>query len=251
MKKKLLGLVSLLVLSSHLNAEVFTKDRQEINYKLTTQEPVDFKMNFSSAVDKAYIPCEVRVSLKNNENKVIMNGYYNMSKGSTVLHAPVKSGEYTLKLDYYAGDGCWNKPFDLKLTRVSGNFEQEDNDMIESAIQMKELSYYYGFLQRKHNSAGTIKDDVDAYKVILDKKGSLDIVLSHDNYKKVYSNIQVRLLDGNGKVVKRYDSSLATTGERKSFSLNKGTYFIEVVNKISDGELQHVPYKLAYAFSAN
>ncbi len=251
MRNILLGLIALVAFTASANAEVFTKEKREINYTLTAKKPVDFQLDFSSVIDKAYIPCEVRVNATNENNKVIMRGVFNMKKGSANLHMPVKIGKYNLKLFTRINGSCLNKKFDLKLTRVSGNFEQEDNDLITSALQMKELSYYYGYMQRRHIPSGEIKDDKDFYKIVLPKNGLLTIVFSHKNYEKKYQNVRIKLLDVNGKVLDYYDSYLNTEGERKKFQLKKGTYFIELINETSSGyETQHMPYKIAYTFSA-
>ncbi len=239
-------LLSMVTILSIANAEMMTKEKKVINYTLSTDKPVDYEMTFSSPRDEK---CEIRIDVHNENDANVMNAVHSMKKGKQVFNLPVKSGSYYLKLHVPNHiQSCNNKPFDFKLTKVSGHFEQEDNNNISNATDLIELKYFYGYLQTYY-AYSDAKNDVDYYKIVLPSNGILDFEFSHKQTGSK-SAFKIELLDAGNNVLTKYESSLQKKKSEKYFGLKKGTYYIKVSSN-GNKDVRHLEYKIAYAVSKN
>lgn len=236
-------LLSIATMFSIANAEVITKEKSEINYTLSTDKPIDYEMTFSSPRDER---CSIGIDVHDEDNIHIFNAVHSMKKGKDVFNLPVKAGKYYIKL--HGQYECYNKPFNFKLTKVSGHFEQEDNDNIARATDLIELKYFYGYLQTYYAYRDT-KADVDYYKIVLPTNGIVDFELSHKQTGSK-SAFKIELLDADSNILTKYESKLLKKKSEKYFGLKKGTYYIKI-SGTGNRDIRHLEYKIAYVVSKN
>ena len=239
-------ILSMLTLCSIANAEVLTKEKREINYALSTDKAVDYKMEFSSPRDEK---CDVKIDVYDKNDVMVMNAVHSMKKATQVFNLPVKSGSYSLKI--YSPShlqACDNKPFDFKLTRVSGNFEQEDNDKLANASDLIEGKYFYGYLQ-SYYAYGKTKKDVDYYKIVLPTNGILDFEFATEQLDSK-SAFKIELLDAQSNTITKFEAKVGKKKTEKYYGLQQGTYYIKI-NGDGHRDLRHLEYKIAYVVSKN
>lgn len=193
-KKSYLCLVCLGAVSL-LNAEVFTAKKPKISYSVSLDKPVnlEFNMKYSQPSTK---PNPFSFSIydeKGQRGRQFMRIFPDTTKpNGTKLNLPLKAGKYTLEM---YSSGYHNKPFDLSMTKITGNFEQEPNDDFVEATPIKEKLYYTGYIQRK--------DGVklyDYYKLNIAQNGLLTFTFEVDekcNDKKGYEGYKIALFDGD------------------------------------------------------
>lgn len=228
------------------NAEVFTEEKKEIKYTLTTEKPINYEMTFTSPRDEK---CAFGIKVYNEDDDVVMNAVHSMKKSQQIFNLPVKAGTYYLKL--FVADhihSCNDKPFDFKLTKYTGNYEQEDNNALSTATPLIELKYYYGYLQT-YNQYGDSRTDIDYYKIVLPSKSILDFEFLHNKIIDVRGGFKIELLDSQNNLIHRYEASLKKKKTESFFGLDKGIYFIKV--SPDGGYTRHLEYKIAYATSEN
>ncbi len=237
MKKRLGTLLCLSTLLTIGNASSFGQQK-EFNYTINTEKPVNFEISLTNT----QLNCHTQLKLLDKNNKEILKTEYHMAHNQKgVFNAPVDIGNYTIKYRTLSS-GCNKSDFNLKVTRVSGNFEIEPNDDLSSATKLKELKYIYGYLQRY--------SDEDFYQINLPTKGILDLEFLHKKIKS-FSNFQIEFIDSNDKIIVKFESHSQSLKTERKFGLNKGVYFIKIKRHSSSAGLEHHEYKMAYAFSKN
>jgi len=207
------------------------------NYTISTKKPVNFEISLTNTKLNCYTQLKV---LDENNKEILETKYHMVHNQKGVFNAPIDTGNYTINFKTLSS-GCSKSDFDLKVTRVSGNFEIEPNNDLSSATALKELKYVYGYLQKT--------GDEDFYKLNLPSKCILDLEFLHDKIKG-YDNFRIEIIDANDKLVVKYESHRDSLKTERKFGLDKGIYFIKVRSSTSGG-LEHQEYKMAYSFSKN
>jgi len=238
MKITLITLLCASTLFTSVNAEVFTQNKQKINYTLATDKPVKLELKFKSPRDK----CKVTFTVHNEDDKLLIRENHNMKKSSEIFNLPVKSGEYYFTMFTHAG--CKHKPFEFEYSKVIGSFEREINNKTRNANLLTELKYTTGFLQQQQSYG----KDVDYYKINIAERGTMKLVFEHENFDEKEWFI-VELFDGNNKKLLKEKSLLNKKGITKSIKLDKGEYFVKISTYQASRKVRGKEYKLAYVIS--
>jgi hypothetical protein len=245
MKNKVLVILSLLIMSLQLQAEVFTKKNNWIKYKITLDKPQNLEFSFKfNIVDKKRLHGpDLRIDDGEDTYK---NGKYlittidNTTNKEQKFNVALKAGTYNISLysQYYI-----DKPFDFKLTRINGNFEQEPNDKFVEATQMIEKKYFYGTLQRKSRT------DKDIYSIIMKEDGELTLEFT---YPKGCESKSTEFSLHNGQEKTKNDILNNDLFREKGISfdrtigLKKGKYFVRIVDHDGRDGCINKKYKIAY-----
>lgn len=225
MLKMIVQLIVLMGVSSALNAEVFTGSRWMIKKELVLDEAanVEFSFKHQHTSQKGYYQFSVsggKVSRGSNNH---LNIYPDISTTSeTKVNLPLKSGKYNLKL---WSNTYYDKPFDFKITKTPGNFEQEPNNNMSDANLIKENINYTGYIQR----TGGAKR-YDFYKFSLDRNSMVNLGLTLDekcNEGAGYEGFDISLYDSHEKSLIE-ELEMRDQNSKESIGLTAGEYFVKV-----------------------
>lgn len=230
----LLG-VSILLTASY--GEVFIKDYQKIKYTLKAEKPVNFEFKFTSPKER----CTVSFNIVNESDKLLLKDHHDMRKANDTFNLSVKEGIYNIELSTHSG--CLNKPFELGLTKISGNFEQEINDNVSIATPLTASTNYFGYLQKR--TSGTKGKDIDFFKITLEDKSKIKLIFKH---KKIDSReyFYVELFNSNNKKLLNKTSELNKKGISENIILNKGEYFVKISTYSASTQVRGKEYILQY-----
>lgn len=249
MKKYIWLVLSLLLMSLQLQAEVFTKNHGTIKYNLKLEKAVDveLKFKFTDVAQLNVNASHPRVSIYSAKRiPELRNSYYHyldysFKENSKTLNVPLKAGNYVIELD---GGAYYNKPFDFKLTKISGNFELEYNDKVENATPLIEKKFFTGYLQSKS------RIDTDVYKISLKNNGILDLVFkATEKCKRDDKGYEAITLVKYSKEKPNDPISLirqfsVNKDFRKTIGLYKGDYYLQIRSNYHC--IYNKEYNLAY-----
>lgn len=221
--------IALMYVSSY--AGNFTAIDNTISYSIDANQSMNLKMELSGEPKI----CLTELRLLDDDNEIILKAEHMLKKGNITFNAPVKKGNYTLK--YRTLSLCGNVNYNIKITKVIGNFEEELNDTISSATSLNGIDYIYGYLQRWN--------DKDNYKLEVRKDSTVRLVFEHE-YINTFFGFKINVFDVNNKQVTSFKSSAKSTKEVKKINLSKGTYYIQVLKQNTSSKVQYYRYKLSY-----
>ncbi len=100
-----------------------------------------------------------------------------------------------------------------------------------------------GYLQEQENSG----QDVDYYKIKIDKKSTLNLKFEHEKYDN-REYFYVQLFNAKDKKLFETSSMLNSKGLEKLITLNSGVYFVKISTFKYSSKVRGVEYKLSYTF---
>ncbi len=258
--KKILGIIlCIFTFAVSAHGEVFTKEKKIIKYNLTLEKPVNVRLTFKfPASEKATSSSSWPYVLIYDEQgggrlygeKDNTVGYqflkYRLdpnTQEAITVNAPLKAGNYKI---YLSGNYYLNKPFEVSLTKVTGNFEQEPNNDKDSATQMTEKSFHYAYAGVRDGGK-----DRDFFQITMKEDGILDLVFKPTTVESCYGGYEVTLTGGVA-IPERSGSTndILMRGEttfdefRRTIGLKKGEYFVKVYPNADC--LKNKEYSLAY-----
>jgi len=244
MKQIIGNMLSLVALSSFANAEVFTTQKQEIKYTLSTDKPLNFKFTLKSAKKEN---CEIEFTLLDNKNKTLLFDKYSRKESQKIYNVPVNSGKYLLKMKNYSHNAfCVDKPFDLSLSKITGNYEIEPNNSNINPTSLIESKYFTGYLQSQYGQ----NKDTDFYKIDIPKDGKMTLAFKNEKLDKKYIwNVEV--LDTSNKKVFYKQTALNQDGFNELVQVKKGTHFIKIYSESDPYSIKYISnkeYNIAYLF---
>jgi len=219
------------LLSTMSYAQSFTTDKKVFRYAIHTDKPMDLRVNLSTQKKI----CNTQLEILNNDNESILDTQFMMTKEKGVFNAPVSSGDYTLV--YKPLSFCNGINFDLSITKVTGNFEVENNNDMSSTTPLKELIFFSGYYQRWN--------DKDYYKIDIAKDSKMRLVFSHPEVKS-FGGYTLELLNANNKKVTIFKNSVKEPKLVKKIQLKKGAYFLKITKSDTSSIVQNIEYKIAY-----
>jgi len=239
MQKLLLVLISVFLFTQSAIADVLTYKKQKATYTLVAEKPVNFEITLKSPREN----CELFASVYDENNQRLLRASHKMKKAKDVFNLPVKTGTYYLEI---GGNGqqCYNKSFEVNITKISGNFEKEQNNITSQATLLKESEYTSGYLQNSPEKGM----DADFYKIELAESGILKLVLKYENLGETHK-FKMWLLDKDSNKITLIESPLNKDGATQHIGLYSGDYFVKIDRHSSHNKVVGVEYKLAYVLN--
>ena len=235
MKKLLLVLVSVFLLAPSAIADVLTSKKTKATYTFVAEKPVNFEITLKSPRDK----CEIIGQVYDDNNKRLLRASHKMQRAKDVFNLPVKTGTYYFEIT--GSYTCYDKPFEVKLNQISGNFEEEQNNRTSQATLLKESEFTTGYQQDSPEKG----IDVDFYKIELTESGILKLVLKYENIGETQLFL-LQLLDQDSNKITSVESPLNKDGLTQYVGLTKGDYFVKIYHHGTHNKVVGVEYKLAY-----
>lgn len=259
--------VAFFAFTSMAFGQMFTEKQRKFEYTLSLDEPANMQIDFQFPTLKKlpnYNPYMSKPSLyitgedpgrdSRSDHNFLRHTYENIINNDlTRLNLPLKAGRYHVILQYPNNKQYLNLPFDFKMTKVKGAFEQEPNNGWGTANLLIEDEVYTGYMQMKDGG-----NDSDFFELVVEESGILEL-----SFTTAEKPINGRPYFGNHEIY-FYDGSLALPNERmnhvmmqqkpakgevkKSLALKKGHYFVQVKHVGNNGVVNQ-KYTIGYTFT--
>lgn len=253
--------------TSMAHGQMFTEKQRKFEYTLSLDEPANVQIDFQFPTLKKlpnYNPYMSKPSLyitgedpgrdSRSDHNFMRHTYENITNNDlTRLNLPLKAGRYHVRLQYPNSKEYLNLPFDFKMTKVKGAFEQEPNNGWGTANLLIEDEVYTGYMQMKDGG-----NDSDFFELVVEESGILEL-----SFTTAEKPINGRPYFGNHELY-FYDGSLAIPNERMNYvimrqkpakgvvrkrvGLKKGTYFV-VVKHYGNNGVTNQEYTIGYTFT--